>query len=82
MRCCASPTTFTAADVHTPPVTLTLRQAQGSKGDTPAEQSARDVMSAVLFREILKPLARGLGPVGEIALGAVADDFFVRRRVR
>jgi hypothetical protein len=36
-------------------------------------------MSAVLFREILKPLAAGLGPVGEIALGAVADELFVRR---
>ena len=40
--------------------------------------SARDVASAVLFREILKPLARGLGPVGEIALGAVADSLFVK----
>jgi len=36
-------------------------------------------MSALLFREILKPLAQGLGPVGEIALGAVADQLFVRR---
>jgi len=36
-------------------------------------------MSAVLFREILKPLAQGLGPVGEIALGGVADALFVRR---
>jgi hypothetical protein len=44
-----------------------------------AQRSARDVMNAVLFREILKPLARGLGPVGEIALGAVADEVFVRR---
>ena len=34
---------------------------------------------AVLFREVLKPLAHGLGPVGEIALGAVADELFVRR---
>ena len=43
------------------------------------QRSARDVMSAVLFREILKPLAAGLGPVGEIALGAVADELFVRQ---
>jgi hypothetical protein len=43
------------------------------------EQTAREVMSAVLFREILKPLAQGLGPVGEIALGGVADALFVRR---
>ncbi len=40
---------------------------------------ARDVASAVLFREILKPLAQGLGPVGEIALGAVADTLFVKK---
>jgi hypothetical protein len=62
MRCCGSPTTSTAADA-----------AAGA-----AAASARDVASAVLFREILKPLARGLGPVGEIALGAVADSLFVK----
>jgi hypothetical protein len=28
---------------------------------------------ALLFRAILKPLAAGLGPVGETALDAVAD---------
>ncbi|MBV8748267.1 MAG: hypothetical protein JO103_00995 [Candidatus Eremiobacteraeota bacterium] len=44
-----------------------------------AQRSTRYVASAVLFREILKPLAAGLGPVGEIVLGAVADDLFVRR---
>jgi hypothetical protein len=42
----------------------------------------QDVAAAVLFREILKPLAAGLGPVGEIALAAVADDIFVRRARR
>ena len=41
--------------------------------------TARDVMNAVLFREILKPLVHGLGPVAEIALGSVADDLFVHR---
>jgi len=41
--------------------------------------TAHDVMNAVLFREILKPLVQGLGPVAEIALGSVADDLFVRR---
>ncbi len=30
-------------------------------------------VNAVLFREILKPLAAGLGPVGETAVDAVAD---------
>ncbi len=42
------------------------------------QRTAQDVVSAVLFREILKPLAAGLGPIGEIALGAVADQMFAR----
>ncbi|HEY6236158.1 MAG TPA: hypothetical protein VIW69_13750 [Candidatus Elarobacter sp.] len=46
---------------------------------TSAGDTARDVMTSVLFREILKPLVRGLGPVAEIALGSVADDLFVRK---
>jgi hypothetical protein len=50
-------------------VTLSL-----SKGEPQA------LAAAVLFREILEPLAEGLGPVGEIALGAVADELFVRSR--
>jgi hypothetical protein len=37
------------------------------------------VASAVLFREILRPLAAALGPVGEIALGSSVDTLFVRR---
>lgn len=45
-----------------------------------AERSARDVANAVLFREILKPLARGLGPVGESAVDAVADALIPRLR--
>jgi hypothetical protein len=44
-----------------------------------SEDEPRDLAAAILFREILKPLANGLGPVGEIALGAVADELFVRR---
>jgi hypothetical protein len=32
-----------------------------------------------LFREILKPLTAALGPVGEVALGTVVDELFVRR---
>ena len=67
MRCCGSPTTSIAAEA--------LRQAHDEAGPT-----ARDIASAVLFREILKPLAQGLGPVGEIALGAVADELFLRKR--
>jgi hypothetical protein len=41
--------------------------------------AAREVVNAVLFREILKPLVQGLGPVGETALGTVVDRLFVRR---
>lgn len=35
-----------------------------------------------MFREILKPLAQGLGPIGEIAAGNVADTLFAVRRPR
>ena len=63
MRCCASQTTSTAAE----------------PAAAPARDAARKVMNAILFREILKPLVQGLGPVAEIALGSVTDDLFVRR---
>ena len=74
MRCCASPTISIAADVRERAEDAALR---ARRDDTTLR--ARDVMNAVLFREILKPLARGLGPLGEIAIGEVADDLFVRR---
>lgn len=48
-------------------------------GREEARRAAREVVNAVLFREILKPLAQGLGPVGETALGTVVDRLFVRR---
>ena len=38
------------------------------------------VVEVLLFREVLKPLASGLGPVGELALDEVADGLFVRVR--
>lgn len=38
----------------------------------------KNAVSAILFREILKPLAGGLGPFGEIAIGSVADSVFVQ----
>ncbi|MEA2689429.1 MAG: hypothetical protein QOJ39_197 [Candidatus Eremiobacteraeota bacterium] len=55
-------------------------RAQDVRDARPAPPDVRDVAAAVLFREILKPLAQGLGPVGEIALGTVADELFVRKR--
>ena len=62
MRCCASPTTSTAADAR-----------------VEGRQAARGVVDALLFREILKPLAQALGPVGETALGTVVDGLFAPR---
>lgn len=43
-------------------------------GITPELQA----IEAIVFREILKPLAAGLGPVGEVAVGSVADALFAR----
>jgi hypothetical protein len=40
--------------------------------------AATNALSAIVFREILKPLAAGLGPVGEVAIGSVADAIFTR----
>jgi hypothetical protein len=40
--------------------------------------AAKDAIEAIVFREILKPLAAGLGPVGEVAIGSVADSIFTR----
>jgi hypothetical protein len=63
MRCCASPTTSSAADAH----------VAGQRG------AAEQIVQAVLFREVLKPLAAGLGPVGELAAAQVADALFAPR---
>jgi hypothetical protein len=43
-----------------------------------ASKVATNAIEAVVFREILKPLAESLGPVGETALDSVADSLFVR----
>jgi hypothetical protein len=43
-----------------------------------ASKLATNAIEAVVFREILKPLAEGLGPVGETALDSVADSLFAR----
>jgi hypothetical protein len=62
MKCCASPTTSTAPDARA----------------VEAARVARAFTNALLFREILKPLASALGPVGETALGSVVDRLFAR----
>ena len=38
----------------------------------------RDTLQAVLFAEIMKPLAAVLGPVGDLAIDSVAQSVFVR----
>jgi hypothetical protein len=38
-----------------------------------ARAAAARTVAAILFREVLKPLAAGLGPLGETALGPLAD---------
>ena len=42
---------------------------------------ATATVSAVLFGEILKPLAAGLGPLGERAVESVADRLFAPHAV-
>lgn len=64
---------------------VTLSLSNGPSASPPSANAAsqptpESVAAAVLFREILKPLARGLGPVGEIAAGSVADSLFLRDR--
>jgi hypothetical protein len=39
-----------------------------------------DVFQALLFTQVLEPLTKSLGPVGEIALGSVAQQLFVPKR--
>jgi hypothetical protein len=58
MRCCASPTTFTAAEALPPAVVQTVE--------------------ALLFSEVLKPVAAALGPLGDQFTALVADRAFVR----
>jgi len=41
---------------------------------------AQSALQAVLFSEILKPLAKDLGPVGDVALSSVAQRLFVSPR--
>ncbi len=58
MKCCASPTTSTAAEPLPPPVVQTVE--------------------ALLFSDVLKPLAAALGPLGDQFTAIVAEHAFVR----
>jgi hypothetical protein len=39
-----------------------------------------DAVQAIVFGEILKPLAKPLGPVGDLALQSVAQKLFIGPR--
>jgi hypothetical protein len=50
-------------------------------GNPPAAAGvAESTLQAVLFSEILKPLAKGLGPVGDVAIESVVQHLFVPSR--
>ncbi len=66
MRCCASPTTSTAANGGAPALA--------------AAGFAANAIQAVLFSEILKPLSAALGPVGDVALAAATQGLFLPAR--
>ena len=63
MKCCGSQTTSTAADVP------------GAIDDARRVQNA---LAAVVFADILKPLAASLGPFGDLATGSIAQSLFAR----
>jgi hypothetical protein len=43
---------------------------------TDANARARDTLAAIVFADILKPLAASLGPLGETLAATVADRAF------
>jgi hypothetical protein len=52
--------------------------ASSGTAERDVRAAASGALSAIVFREILKPLAAGLGPVGDAAIGSVADALFAR----
>ena len=50
-----------------------------SRGPDERTRIVTATVRAVLFREILKPLAAQSGPVGETAVDAVADSLFAAK---
>lgn len=57
------------------PAPVTLSSVEGPPQSRLVATSA---LEAIVFREVLEPLAAGLGPVGDVALGTVADALFAR----
>jgi hypothetical protein len=45
-----------------------------------ATRGAGDVMQAIIFSQILKPLTAALGPVGDAAVESLAQNLFMRPR--
>jgi hypothetical protein len=59
-------------------MTENTQPATATAADPAVRVAAQNTLNAIVFREILKPLADGLGPVGEIVVGRVADAVFAR----
>ncbi len=55
-------------------------QPPGIAAERDPSRFATNAIEAIVFREILKPLAESIGPVGETALDSVADSLFVRTK--
>ncbi len=65
MRCCASLS----------PVPANATPALATQSPSPA-RVAESTLQALLFSQILKPLAKDLGPVGEVAVESVVQRMF------
>lgn len=48
-------------------------QTTSSAASDAARDATLQTASAVLFREILRPLAAGLGPIGDVAIEPLAE---------
>ncbi len=57
-----------------------MRCSESQTTCTAPEPRERRVFEALLFAQVLEPLTKSLGPVGEIALGSVAQQLFIPKR--
>jgi hypothetical protein len=48
--------------------------------DAAARAVATQTLDAIVFRDVLKPLAAALGPAGDTVLDSVIDRLFVRTK--
>ncbi len=49
-----------------------------SAGEITRTTAVTQAVSAIVFREVLKPLAAALGPIGDTALESVVDRMLVQ----